>query len=94
MAYIVAIHDVSDPDRFWSAATDAMPNLPPGLALHATLPSGDGSRAVCLWEAESVDALRGVIDATVGDASRNEYFEVDPQHAGTRGLPTQPAATG
>lgn len=84
MGYIVAIHDISDPDRFWSAADPSL--IPPGVALHATYPREDGTRAVCLWEADSVDTVRDLIESATGDASRNEFFEVDPQHAGARGL--------
>jgi hypothetical protein len=91
MSYIVAIHDVSDPDRFWGGAAEALAQLPPAVTLHVTYPQQDGSRAVCLWEAPSVDAVREVVDGAAGDFSRNEYFEVDPRHPGVRGLPTQTA---
>jgi hypothetical protein len=93
MTYIVAIHDISDPDRFW-AWTSAEPpgELPPGVTLHSVYPRDDGLRAVCLWEAPSVDAVREILDAGSGDAARNEYFEVAPQHPGTIGLPTQSQA--
>jgi len=64
------------------------------MEVHAIYPQQDGSKAVCLWQAESADTVRQVVEDAVGDASRNEFFEVDPQHAGARGLPTQsvPAA--
>jgi hypothetical protein len=88
MAYIVAIHDISDPDRFWGAAD--LSALPSGVTLHASYPRGDGSRAVCLWEADSVDTVRDLVESVTGDASRNEFFEADSQHAGARGL--SPAA--
>lgn len=90
MPYVVAIHDISDPDRFWSSA-DAS-KLPQGVALHATYPRADGSRAVCLWEADSVDTVRKLVDEVTGDASRNEFFEADPEHAGALGLSGTPAA--
>jgi hypothetical protein len=93
MGYIVAIHDISDPQRFWGAA-DANSEFPPGITLHATYPRGDSSRAVCLWEADSVDAVRQLIESVSGDASNNEFFEVDTSHAGVVGLPTASAATG
>ena len=84
MPYIVAIHEISDPDRFWSAA-DAE-SLPAGVTLHAAYPRSDGSRAVCLWEADSVDTVRNLVETVTGDASQNEFFEADPQHSGARGL--------
>jgi hypothetical protein len=85
MPYFVAIHDVSDPERFWGGAGGA--TMPQGVTLHATYPRQDGSKAVCLWEAESADVVRQVVEGGTGDSSRNEFFEVDPQHAGARGLP-------
>jgi hypothetical protein len=91
MAYIIAIHDISDPDRFWGATDPSL--IPPGIALHATYPRGDGSRAVCLWEADSVDTVRDLVESVTGDASRNEFFEADPQHTGARGLSPTPAAS-
>ena len=90
MTYIVAIHDISDPDRFWSAADPAA--IPAGVTLHATYPRGDGTRAVCLWEADSVDTVRDLVDGLSGDSSRNEFFEADPQHAGAIGLGATSAA--
>jgi hypothetical protein len=92
MPYVVAIHQINDPESFWSGAARAIPNLPPEVTLHASYPQGDGSRAVCLWEAESVDAVRELVDSGTADTSRNEYFEVDAQHAGARGLPARAAS--
>ena len=89
MAYVVAIHDISDPDRFWSSADPSM--IPAGVALHRTYPRGDGSRAVCVWEADSVDTVRDVVDGVSGDSSRNEFYEVDAQHPGATGLPDSAA---
>ena len=44
---------------------------------------------MCLWEAGSLDAVRDVVEGTVGDVSDNEYFEVNEQNA--QGLPAQAA---
>jgi hypothetical protein len=92
MPYFVAIHDVSDPERFWGGAAEGIGSLPQGVALHATYPRHGGSKAVCLWEAESMDAVRQIVEGAAGDSSRNEFFEVDPQHAGARGLPQRSVA--
>ena len=52
----------------------------------------DGTRAVCLWEADSVEKVRDVVDGAAGDISNNEFFEVDPGHPATSGLPVSSAA--
>lgn len=91
MTYIVAIHHIADPERFWSAA-DPSAEFPPGITLHGTYPRADGSKAVCLWEADSVDSVQQLVDGSVGDYSKNEFYEVDAGHAGTRGLPASAVA--
>jgi len=92
MSYIVAIHTIADPELFWSSAAEAVPNLPAGISLHATYPQHDGTRAICLWEAASVDEIRGLVDSATGSFSSNDYFEVDPAHAGAFGLPSGASA--
>jgi hypothetical protein len=92
VSYIVAIHTITDPEPFWSSAAEAVPNLPAGISLHATYPQHDGTRAICLWEATSVDEIRDMVDAATGSYSSNDYFEVDPAHAGTFGLPSGASA--
>jgi hypothetical protein len=83
--YVVAKHQISDPARFWAAAQEATPRIPEGVTLHSVLPNTDGSAAVCLWEAGSLDAVRDLVESAVGAVSRNEYYEVDSKNA--MGLP-------
>jgi hypothetical protein len=71
--YIVAQHRIKDPARFWSAD----PQGPEAPRLHAAYPSHDKTKGVCLWESDSIDALRDSLDTLVGDAAENTYFEVD-----------------
>jgi hypothetical protein len=82
--YVVAKHEISDPERFWSAIQGAG-DLPEGVSIHSTLPSPDGAKAVCVWEADSVETIRELVEGTVGESSRNEFFEVDASNA--QGLP-------
>jgi hypothetical protein len=81
--YIVAVHDIADAEKFWAGVKEAA--IPEGIALHSSLPNATGSRAVCLWEAESLGAVRDLVEATVGPYGTNEYFEVDARNA--LGLP-------
>jgi len=50
--------------------------LPPGVALpiHAAIPSH--GLGVCIWEGESVDAVREVVEGAVGPWAQNEYYEM------------------
>lgn len=73
--YVVVQHTISDPAAFWNAADPR--TLSPEVKLHHTFPTPDGTRAVCIWEAQSVDAVRNLLEPLVGRVSRNEYFPVE-----------------
>jgi len=81
--HVIAIHDISDPDRFFGAAQSTP--VPEGMTLHSMLPNADGSRCVCVWQADSEEDVKDLVDRTVGDVSRNEFFAVNADSA--QGLP-------
>ena len=86
--YITAIHQITDPEQFWQTARAVTPpvgEFPPGITLHNTFANPDGTKAVCLWQAETVDQVRDLVDSAVGQFSQNEYFEVSKETA--LGLP-------
>ena len=85
--YIVAQHRIKDPARFWSLS----PQGPGAPRLHAAYASPDKTEGVCLWESNSLDALRDSLDPLVGDAADNTYFEVDAGLA--VGLPEREATS-
>lgn len=74
--YILVQHTMSDPASAWSRAKQALGALPTEFKLHHTIPTADGRKAVCLWEAESVAALQTFLDPALGPGARNEYSEV------------------
>ena len=92
--YILVQHTITNPTAFWTKADPR--TLSTDVKLHHTFPTPDGTRAVCLWEAESVDAVQNLLEPLFGQASRNEYFAVEnregfatpsrlPQPAGAAG---------
>jgi hypothetical protein len=83
--YVVAQHKISDPAAFWSQSRQAVDSLPSSLKLCQTYPNADGTRAVCLWQADSVEAVKEFVDSRVGNMSTNEYYEVGSDKA--MGLP-------
>jgi hypothetical protein len=83
--YVTAIHSISDPEQFFGGQLE----LPDGVVLHSVIPNGDGSRAVCIWEADSAGTVERIVETAAGEISDNEYFEVDAAKA--QGLPI-PAA--
>ena len=83
--YIVAEHTITNPDVFFGLASKVT-DAPSGINPIQFLPSVNKDRAVCLWEAKSVDALKGFLEPLSAQSSRNTYYTVD----GTKaiGLPT------
>ncbi len=74
--FIVAEHKISNPEAFANAVKAAMQSIPAGLKLHQVLPNADGSSSVCLWEGDSVQKVKQVVEAAVGQFSSNTFFEV------------------
>ncbi len=83
---IIAIHNITNPQQFWDRAAEGTQSLPDGVALQSVAPSQDGMRAICLWDAESQDRVREVVENMVGEFSTNEYYPVDSVNA--VGLPS------
>jgi hypothetical protein len=73
--YILVQHDITAPAAFWNATDPTL--LPPAFKLLQTFPTRDGTHAACIWEAASVDALRGMLEPLIGAHSQNEYFAVE-----------------
>jgi hypothetical protein len=91
--YILALHTITDPAAFWKAADPN--NLPPQAKLHHTFPTPDGTKAVCIWEADSPDTVRNLLEPMIGRISRNEYFPVENKEGVARpSRVAQPAAAG
>jgi len=88
---IVAIHhDIKARRKFGEVVTkigtmiEGNP-LPEGIKPLTFLPSTDGSKALCVWEVDSVETLKTFLEPQTGQFARNEHFEVDAEKA--QGLP-------
>ncbi len=79
--FVIAIHEVSDPDAFWSGKLD----LPEGTQLPIVAPSSDGTRGVCVFTSDSVDTVRNLVDGATGAISKNEFYAINEGNA--LGLP-------
>jgi hypothetical protein len=83
---VVVQHRITDPEKFFSMdAEEVSGGGPPGVQGQQFYPSQDKKVAVCLWEADSIDAIRDYLDPATAGASENTYFEVDGERA--MGLP-------
>ena len=83
------IHRISDPERAQSQG-QALFEPQEGVTLLQFCPSDDFSAATCIWEADTVDAVRDLVDPTLGDTSEQTYYAVDTEQA--VGLPEGAAA--
>jgi hypothetical protein len=87
--FIVVEHTITNPDVFFGLAP-RVSEAPSGINALQFLPSMSKDRAVCLWEAKSVDTLKGFLEPFTGQSSRNTYYAVDSTKA--IGLPIKKAA--
>ena len=87
--YIVVEHTITNSDVFFGLASKVA-EAPPGINALQFFPSVNKDRAVCLWEAKSVDALKGFLESLTDQSSRNTYYAVDGTVA--MGLPGKKSA--
>jgi len=78
--YVVAQHTILDRERAMEAGQPLF-SPPAGITLHYFLPSMDTSKAICLWEADSLETVKNLVDAALGSTAKNEFFEVDTKNA-------------
>jgi hypothetical protein len=76
--FVGVLHHISDPEGFEAAEAKALEQgLPANIALpiHASTP--DHRTGICIWEGESVNAVRELVESVVGAFSTNDYFQLD-----------------
>jgi hypothetical protein len=89
--YVVAKHRIKDAEKFFSLSQLAAENAPAGVYRRQFFPSRDNTEAVCLWEADSVEAVRDYLDSLTDETSENAYLQVSTEHA--IGIPEPIGAT-
>jgi hypothetical protein len=76
--FVTVIHRIHDPEGFRAAEAKAMEaGLPDGVALPLHAASRDHRLGICVWEGESVAAVRNVVESVVGPFADNEYYEME-----------------
>ena len=89
--HVVVHHRVIDRERFLATdPQDIAAGAPPGAKARQFLPARDASGADCLWESESLDAIRDYLDRATRGICQNTYFEVASESA--LGLPDPASA--
>ena len=71
--FVTVIHHIHDPEGFQADEAKA---LEAGLPSHVALPihaaTNDHELGICIWEGESVEAVREVVEGAVGPWAKNE----------------------
>jgi hypothetical protein len=91
--FVTVIHRIHDPEGFQAAEVKALEaGLPSSVALPIHAATSDHALGICIWEGESVEAVRKVAEGAVGPYAKNEYSEIHvdgltPQLANQRPAP-------
>ncbi len=85
--FFVVHHTITDEETAFTRGQNLLDGTgaPPGVQVRQFYPSRNKADVFCLWEGNSLEDVRDYVDATMGDSSRQDYFEVDADVA--RGLP-------
>ena len=84
--YVLVQHRIKNPQTAFSRGERLMKSegAPAGVRNLQFYPSRDLSAVTCLWEAPSVSAVQGYVDAVLTDSSENACYEVDSEQAFAR----------
>jgi hypothetical protein len=75
--FVSVIHRIHDPEGFQAAEAKALEaGLPANVALPVHAATHDHKLGICIWEGESVAAVRELVESVVGPYSDNEYYEM------------------
>ncbi len=79
--YVSVHHTITDPQKWGQTSQNIMAltqqgRLPQGLKGLIFLPSVDGRKADCVWEANSVDTLKNFLERETGTSAKNEYIPI------------------
>ena len=76
--FVTVIHRIHDPKGFQEAEAKALEGgLPTSVALPIHAATHDHRLGICIWEGESVAAVRDVVEGAVGPYANNEYYEME-----------------
>ena len=91
--FVQVIHTITDKDAWAQRAADFEKQpLPNDFTLHSSVTATDRTKAFCLWETQSVDALSSILDGATTGAAQNTYYAIDERAPATR-VPRSAVAT-
>jgi hypothetical protein len=75
--HLGVVHTILDSAAWDSVVNGESEEFPPGFVLLGSVTQDDVSRAICIWDAPSVDALQRMLDEMFGEAAVNDCFVAD-----------------
>jgi hypothetical protein len=81
MEHVMAVSTVADDTTFWNGVKKAHAKLPKGATWKLAVASKDGTKAVNIIAADSVESVRDLLEAHTGDTAVTEYLEADAANA-------------
>ena len=78
---VIAHHNISDREGFWTGAKEVTKNLPGNLKVHGIYPAKDGNTGTCLWEADNVQEVQDFLDENAGQFAKNFCYEVNVEES-------------
>lgn len=75
--FVTVIHRIHDPEGLQATEAKALEAGPPSqVAMPIHSATNDHGLGICMWEGESVEAVREVVEGAVGPWANNEYNEL------------------
>jgi hypothetical protein len=76
--FVTVLHHIHDPEGFQAAEQKALEaGLPAGVSLPIHAATADHTFGVCIWEGESLESVRDLVESVAGPWAKNEYFEMN-----------------
>ena len=69
--HLGVVHTIRD-RAAWDRVVSGEANFPPGFVLLGSITQDDVSRAICIWDAPSLDDLQSMLDEMFGAAAVND----------------------
>jgi len=75
--HLGVVHTIRDRAAWDAVVNGESEEFPPSFELLGSVTQDDVSRAICIWDAPSLDALQRMLDEMLGAASVNDCFVAD-----------------
>lgn len=77
--YFLVHHDIVSPEDFWASAQRNLPKLPEAGVKRVVnvFPNRSMDKCTCVWEADSMETLHTYFREKMGDASKEDCYEVN-----------------